>query len=143
MANGFDVRVTSNIPQWLAKLEQRRKVLERKLKLAPDQVAEWGVMEAARIAPKDTTNLAQAISWKGTKDNRALVLVRSGFLNPKGGRPATKYGAVMHNTPLSTAQSIWRSGDPHFMFTIRKGASERLRRKVVTAVGEFTGGRET
>lgn len=136
------MQISSNIGSWMQRWNRRVNELDAKVKKTPSEVAEWGAKLAKSRAPKHTTNLAQAISWAGTKSNTATVYVRSGYNNPIGGAPATRYGAIMHRTPKSRAESIWRSGDPHFMFTVRDGAKKQLREKVNVAVGEFLGKQE-
>ena len=136
----FKLSVRTNIQSWDRKWRARQRVLESRTRAAPSTVAEWGANRAREMAPRDTTNLVQAISWRGTKkNNHAMIFVRRGFSNPKGGARATKYAGIMHRTSQGRARSIWKSGDPHFMFTVRNEASERFKRSLRSAVGKFLG----
>jgi hypothetical protein len=132
------------VEQWLVQFKRRQDALKRALTRSVDDGVEWGAVHAARIAPKDTTTLAQAISYRASGSNtnrRGMVFVRS-LNNPKGG-VTTKYGLVMHRTPYGKAKAKWSSGDPHFMFTTRKLMKKKFDTNVRYAIGGFLGKKVT
>ena len=135
----FSMQISSNIGEWMVRWNKRVAELEKKTKATPNNVAEWGAKYAKSIAPKDTTAMAQSISWTGTKQNTAMIYLRSGYTNPKDHKDVKKYALIMHKTPLARAKKIWYSGDPHYMFTVRKGAKKQFSANINTAIGEFLG----
>lgn len=122
---------------WLREFRIKTNRLRRDLENTPGDAAEWGANEAARIAPKQTTTLVQAINFKtiGNSDKKTAMIYIRPIENPTGGR-TTKYAAIMHR---KGGKNVWHSGDRYFMFTTRKAVAKKFDTKVRFAVGRFLG----
>ena len=132
---------TSNINSWLESWKRKIAAFDKGIDATPQQVAEWGALKAKTIAPKDTGALIQAISWQtvaGQKTKRAMIFVRE-MQNPKyqgvRGR-VPRYASIHHKLPLKHPNQA-KTGDPHWLFTIRNEAKDRFRRGIVGNIQGF------